>query len=136
MSHWRIDRIQCQRIRYVRGLYLLKTKCCLNEVHRYDFMLDTGASISVINPEVAKNLGVSKPIYHLPIMSLTGEKDKCPVFYVNMKVGGCEVSDLKVSVKTIDEGFKVPGIIGINFLNKFRTTFEFDNDTLVLRIKK
>jgi len=88
-----------------------------------------------MNPEIAKSLRVSNPIDRLHVIEFAGKTKKTyPIFSVNMKVGELEVPNLKVLVKDIDKGLKVPGVIGINFLNKYRTSFEFDNDTIVLRI--
>jgi len=56
-----------------------------------------------------------------------------PVVYLsNLQVGTQRVTDLEVLVVPLPGELRVDGILGVNFLERFRPTFEFDRSTLVL----
>jgi hypothetical protein len=48
-------------------------------------------------------------------------------------VGGIIVEGLEVLVVTFSPGLRIHGVIEVNFLARFRPTFEFDTATLILR---
>ena len=51
----------------------------------------------------------------------------------SLQVGGRRVTDLEVLVLSLPPDLRVDGLLGVNFLKRFRPTFEFDEATLVLR---
>lgn len=51
----------------------------------------------------------------------------------SLQVGSRRVTDLEVLVMSLPPDLRVDGLLGVNFLERFRPTFEFDETTLVLR---
>lgn len=51
----------------------------------------------------------------------------------SLRVGSRRVSDIEVLVLSLPPDLRVDGLLGVNFLGQFRTTFEFNRETLVLR---
>jgi predicted aspartyl protease len=57
-----------------------------------------------------------------------------PVVRLNsLQVGDKKVNNLEVLIVALPAALRVDGLLGVNFLEKFRVTFEFDQATLVLR---
>jgi predicted aspartyl protease len=50
-----------------------------------------------------------------------------------VQVGASLVTGLEASVHDLPAFFRADGLLGLNFLRRFRVTFEFDTRTLVLR---
>jgi predicted aspartyl protease len=51
----------------------------------------------------------------------------------SLQVGDKKVNNLEVLIVALPVALRVDGLLGVNFLDKFRVTFEFDQATLVLR---
>jgi len=44
-----------------------------------------------------------------------------------------DIEDLEVILLELPSQLKLNGLLGVNFLERFRATFDFDNQALVLR---
>ena len=51
----------------------------------------------------------------------------------SLQVGSQRVTNMEVLVLSLPYDLRVDGLLGVNFLEQFRPTFEFDQATLVLR---
>ncbi|MCL0098982.1 retroviral-like aspartic protease family protein [Dehalococcoidia bacterium] len=104
----------------------------------WDFKLlaDTGAAFMVITKDAANLLGID--LRHLERMEkvIVASKTigRAPVINIReVKVGGYQVNDLEALVLEFPPELRIDGLLGVNFLERFRPTFEFDIATLVLR---
>lgn len=102
----------------------------LNGQGPYDFLVDTGASSTVVSLELAKNLGL--PLEAIPEM--TGGGGRVSAFksaLESLVVGSAKREALRVAVSDFLEplsqtiGTKLHGIVGYNFLREFRVTFDY-----------
>ncbi|MBI1729075.1 aspartyl protease family protein [Candidatus Acetothermia bacterium] len=103
----------------------------------YQFALDTGASTTVISPELAQNLSIKST--SAAAMTGGGGKVQAAIGRVeSLAVGGAKVEDLPVMVADFlvmlsqATGSKLDGIIGYNFLKEFRVTLDYPNERVCL----
>lgn len=113
-----------------------------NKNKKYNFILDTGASNSVINAEVLKHLEYTKIEGNSQLWGMEGnvqyvEYVKMPLYYWGVEFEEeFQVVNMEESFNKIKEGFgvKVSGILGSSFFNKYDYILDFDN--LVVYTKK
>ena len=108
----------------------------LNQKEYVTLLLDTGASITMITPDVAELLGIS-PKKDAPkgTITLIGEKTiEAPfVSLLKIKVGDAVVNNLMVGVYSVFPNAPlVDGILGTDFLRHFTVTV--DHHTRQLRL--
>lgn len=129
MSRRRGDRIQGERKQGV-----LIVPCLLNEVCRCRFLVDTGAAFTVISRRAVTEM---KPditrVRQIRIVS-AHRPDYAPIIRIDtFQVGSRMTRGLEAMVIPLPSELRVDGLIGVNFLEKFRVTFEFDQATMILR---
>lgn len=102
----------------------------------FAFTLDTGATITLVSPEVAQASG-------LPVVGkgeATGAGGKFPVTLARaneVSVGNAVARDLPVGIFDVSPlggvmGTKIDGILGHNFLQLFRVTIDYRSSRLRL----
>jgi predicted aspartyl protease len=101
----------------------------------YIFAVDTGASTTVVSSELAQLLGIKSA----SIPQLTGAGGTADVsagVVSQLSVGGVRAENLEVVVVDFLPALsqavstKLDGIVGYNFLKKFRVTIDYPNETL------
>jgi clan AA aspartic protease (TIGR02281 family) len=131
MRRRRGDRVQGRRA--YGGVLVIP--CQLNDVYRYWFLADTGTALTMLSRQVAEEMGLdlTRPGRHERIASVH-QVAQAPVLHIDsLQVGSRRVTDLEVLVISLPPDLRVDGLLGVNFLERFRPTFEFDETTLVLR---
>lgn len=110
-------------------------RCKLNHNYHGRFIVDTGAAITSITPQVAENLGLdlNHPTGRQEITSVHKTVQVPIVTLDTFQIGGQSVDTLEVTVFPLSANLRVDGLLGVNFLQRFRVTFEFDQTILVLR---
>jgi predicted aspartyl protease len=99
-------------------------------------MVDSGAAYCCITPEMARLLGydLQRPMARRSIASIQGVDVEVPSFRLqSLQVEGIIVQALEVLVITFSPRLRIDGVLGVNFLERFRSTFDFDTATLILR---
>ena len=100
-----------------------------------NFIVDTGASVSVISDQVAKNEGIS-PFANeekLSVIGSAGITENVPTFQLPRVTFGShsrtDITAVALDLDIINEasGFQQSGILGGNFLKNYRLTFDFKN---------
>ena len=131
MTTRRGDRI---RGRTAHGGVLL-VPCLLNDAYRYWFLVDTGTALTMVSMEVAEEMAIdlNHPIRFTPIVSVHKMAQAPVVRLDKLQVGGRSVLGIEVLVISLPSELRLDGLLGVNFLSKFRPTFEFDQNSLVLR---
>ena len=109
---------------------VLLVSASVNGEGPFDFLFDTGASMTVLATSVASELGIETTeggrgvSGHGDIEVALGRID-------SLSVGGATVEDLQVGVTAMYDqlgasiGQRLAGSIGFDFLSKFRLTFDF-----------
>lgn len=131
----RADRISGRREH--GGLLIVPVVC--NEIGIVAFLVDTGASLTTISNRVARRLAIDldSPLRLQPIACPGPLTLSAPIVRMrSLRIGGLEVADLEVAVVAFPENLRFDGLLGVNVLQRFRPTLEFDTATLVLRTRE
>jgi predicted aspartyl protease/thioredoxin-like negative regulator of GroEL len=104
-----------------------------------NFIVDTGASISVISDRVARIEPVSRYVRDgkLRVIGAAGITDDMPTFTLPRVTFGKnsrrDIAAVALDLDLINEasGFEQAGILGGNFLKNYRLTFDFKNSKVV-----
>lgn len=100
----------------------------------YTFILDTGASLSLISPDLAREHGI-KPGERAPVPN---QPDARFGFIPSIELGDESVEDLRIVIADLLDpisralGEDLHGIIGYNFICKFRVVLDYPNLDLKL----
>ena len=124
---------RADRLPFVAGQRLLGVRATLNELADVILLADTGAQRSVISPKVAQRLGLDRPL-RLETLVGVGQSPPVPVVRLDrLRVGVSIVLGLHVSIYDLHPLLGADGLLGLDFLRRFRVTFDFDNGVLILR---
>jgi predicted aspartyl protease len=104
-----------------------------------NFIVDTGASISVISHEVASSTEISRFVREekMRVIGAAGVTDNVPTFLLPRLSFGKNtresVTAIALDLNIINEasGFRQAGILGGNFLKNYRLTFDFENSKVI-----
>ena len=117
------------------GLLIVPVK--LNGTRLY-FMVDSGATYCSINQKLLDKIIAEPTDIKLSIAPIGKERLSVATLRIDtFAVGGTIQKNMLVSIVDFPEGFQLDGILGMNFMGKYRITIETDTATLILReIKK
>ena len=104
-----------------------------------NFIVDTGASVSVISDDIAETKEISRFIKaeKLRVIGAAGITDAVPTFLLPRITFGTHsrrsINAIALDLDLINEsaGFEQAGILGGNFLKNYRLTFDFQNSKVV-----
>ncbi len=92
--------------------------------------------MTVISLRVADEIGVdtARPLRHQQIASVHRTEESAPVVFLeHLQVGPHSLTEVEALVLELPHSLRIDGLLGVNFMGRFRSTFEFDSATLVLR---
>jgi clan AA aspartic protease (TIGR02281 family) len=104
----------------------------VNDTRTARFLVDTGASVCLISPELARALGV-RPGPDTPwveLRGLTGRSQGPMIRIASLRVGDVEAENVRA---VIHDAPGVDGILGNTFLARFTFTLDPDRRVLALR---
>ncbi len=109
----------------------------LNGREQVNFIVDTGASYTVISRSTARKLGIKlrKKGPKVRLQTANGMIDAPLVSLESVEVGGMRVTDLKAAVHDFSKDRAVSGLLGLNFLSHFRLDIDTQKGILVLEKK-
>jgi predicted aspartyl protease len=116
---------------------LILVPASVNESAPYEFILDTGAGISLLTPELAAREGVVA-IETKEGMGAGGKVTISLGFVESLAIGQSRIENVQIAIT--DElrkvgaviGAQVEGNIGYNYLKSFRLTIDYQKQTLQL----
>ena len=96
-------------------------------------LFDPGAAYSAIIPSVAALLGL-RPVGNVSILQGALSDADCPLYMLDsFQLGFIRLTNVKVAAMTFSEKAGFHGLIGMDFLRRYRFTLEPDTATLILR---
>jgi aspartyl protease family protein len=115
----------------VRGIWIVPVR--VNGAHPGRFMVDTGASVTIVSPALARAAGVApgSAADAVELHTLGGRTVGTAVTLASIRVGDAEVRNAAAVVH--DPGAGVDGILGNSFLGRYRVTLDADQRLLRLR---
>jgi predicted aspartyl protease len=104
-----------------------------------NFIVDTGASVSVISGAVARDQGISGHVTteKMRVIGSAGITNDVPSFLLPRVSFGShsqqKITAIALDLDLINEasGFEQAGILGGNFLKNYRLTFDFKNSKVI-----
>jgi predicted aspartyl protease len=124
---------RADRVPFLPGRRLITIPAILNE--RFDAFLiaDSGAQRSVLSQRVAQRLNLGPPLRAQALVGI-GRSPPVPVVRLDrLRVGASTVRSLEVFVYDLPLLLATDGLLGLDFLRRFRVTFDFDSGVLILR---
>jgi predicted aspartyl protease len=114
---------------------VLLVPCLLHAAYRYWFLADTGAARTLITPDVALelDLDIRSPVRQVRIASVHQVVSAPVVRLASVQIGAQHVTNVEALVLPLPAELRVDGLLGVNVLEHFRTTFDFPQATIVLR---
>ncbi len=116
---------------------LILLQAVVNDEGPFQFILDTGASRTVVTPELVGRLKI--PVDQgISGTAMGGKLDTLPATMNSLALGGIIIRDLPVVVGTFVDvistatGAKLDGIIGNNLLRRYRVTIDCPAHKLIL----
>jgi clan AA aspartic protease (TIGR02281 family) len=111
-------------VNLLRRYELLLSEVVLNNRIRSYFIVDTGASFTLINTQIAKELGlnISETTPFIPIYTASQLIFTPLVTLKSIRVGGAEVENVDVLIHNLPSN--AAGLLGNSFLNKFRVVLD------------
>lgn len=102
----------------------------------FEFALDTGASLTVVSAELARNLGVAAGEAKAG-MGAGGTVQVSISKVDSVRIGSAELPNLQVAIADLNAlslaaGLKLDGIIGFNLLKGFQVTIDYPRGLLRL----
>ena len=109
----------------------------LNEKATAKFVVDTGASYTMISQATAKELEIDleKKLPTIPFQTANGIIQAPLVNLSSIDVGGLQVKDLTAAVHDVFPDASISGLLGLNFLSNFRMDIDTQNGVLHLEKK-
>jgi len=125
------------RFRLLRSGHLVIVKAWINETGPFNFILDTGASLTIISPEVAKQAGIQSQGQKATAIGAKGKIAARVVRLKSLRIGCVETRNLAVAVMNLITlsgpiNLSLGGIIGYNLLRRYRLTLDYRTRTLSL----
>lgn len=108
----------------------------LNEKAERKFVVDTGASYTMISQATAKELDIDleKKLPTIPFQTANGIIQAPLITLSSIDVGGLQVRDLTAAVHDVFPDPGISGLLGLNFLSNFR--MDIDTKGGVLHLEK
>ena len=117
------------------GGYLMVASVSINDRGPFDFLIDTGTNTTLIDPDLAKELGLT-PKDSLQLASLASATNVPRYYLQTFRVGPASVSNQEAlgvplpQITALDR--KIRGVLGMNFLLHFSFRLNYDRRTLEL----
>lgn len=98
------------------------------------FIVDTGASLVVVTPEVAQRAGLTVDQENkVHLQTVNGAIDAPKTLLDNLQVA--QLSQVNVAAVVQDTGFSDIGLLGMSFLNAYQMTIDHVRHELILEMK-
>jgi clan AA aspartic protease (TIGR02281 family) len=109
----------------------------VNEKALVNFVVDTGASYTMISQAIAKELDIDlqKKLPTLPFQTANGIIQAPLISLNSVDVGGMQVRNLTAAVHDAFPDSTISGLLGLNFLSEFRMDIDTKNGVLHLEKK-
>lgn len=99
------------------------------------FVVDSGASLVVIPPAIAKQAGISTAGARTILLQTANGQVSAPVVRINeMKVNQLQRQSIDAAVQKVSEDGRI-GLLGMSFLNAYKITVDHDNSMLILEAR-
>ncbi|MBI3089064.1 MAG: retroviral-like aspartic protease family protein [Candidatus Tectomicrobia bacterium] len=106
----------------------------VNDRHPARFIIDTGATYTVISTEFARRLRQETPgePRRVILQTASGSIEAPLIQLASIRIRDAEVRQVPTAVHTINAGGNITGVLGLSFLSAFRVTIDHETGSLSL----
>ena len=106
----------------------------LNGRGGYKFLLDTGATNSILSSHVADQLGIPA-IRHVTLLTAGGNLPVTVHIVKTMQIGNVQITDMQIAVADAElfQKLHIDGIIGADYLKQFKVSIDYMHRTLSIK---
>ncbi len=107
----------------------------INDQITRPFILDTGASYTIISPQIADALFL-KPTSrqeNVTLQTANGQINAPLVILQSVRLGSLKTSNVTAAIHEFDETSTVYGLLGLSFLNRFQVTVDAEHRQIILK---
>jgi predicted aspartyl protease len=110
----------------------------VNGTGPYEFVLDTGATVTCLNQELATGLDLPKVRGVIGMGAGVGSQGRLELVSIDsLRVGHALVHDMQACVVDLEHlagvGLELDGLLGLNVLREFRVSIDFDRSIVILQ---
>lgn len=110
----------------------------INGAGPYDFVLDTGATLTCVDEGLATELSLPEPVGQIGMGAGVGSAGRLRLVTLDsLRVGGARAEDLPACAIDLGSaqqlGIDFDGLLGLNFLRSFRVVLDFQREILTLQ---
>ena len=125
------------QFRLSREVPLIIVRCVVNGRGPFNFAVDTGASVTVISPGVARQAGVALDGARAKATGADGHMEARMARLKSLEIGKTQAKNLQVAIMglaTLNRStrLKLGGIVGYNMLKRFRVTIDYAERKMIL----
>ncbi len=106
-----------------------------NKYERMNIAIDTGASVTTISTQIMEQLGYYTADKSDVIITASG-MEKVYKQNVNILIGDIDLTDIDVYVYDFPDELYTKAILGMNVIEKFNFSIDFDNNLLELSYRE
>ena len=108
-----------------------------DEIKRFDFMIDTGAAVTVIDQDVMRYIGYTPTdsIDNVYVQTASGIEPVLMYNIDNINALGQTRRDFRVISHKLPEKLDIDGLLGLNFFDKTTLTIELDLPEANIEVK-
>ena len=121
-------------VRMISG-YLMVVSVSVNDRGPFDFLVDTGTNTTLIDPQLAAELGLQAKD-KLKLASLASATDVPRYYFQTFRVGPASVSNQEALAMPLPQltalDRKIRGVLGMNFLLQFSFRLDYEHHTMEL----
>lgn len=104
----------------------------------FRFILDTGATLTCVDQQIAQRLELPEPRGMIGVGAGVGGSGRMRLVRVDsLRLGAARAQELTACAldlrHTGDVGLEIDGLLGLNFLREFRVTVDFEREILILQ---
>lgn len=112
---------------------LVVNNVLINNQAQANFILDSGATYTVISTALAAKLGISTAYAQkVTVMTANGQISAAKAVLDSVKVNGLTARNVEVTIFDIPTTQNTSGLLGLSFINKFKVTIDRKNGKLIL----
>ena len=99
-----------------------------------DFIIDTGATLMVLSPNMAKKAGihVDENTPHIVLQTANGLAQAPKVWLQQVSLGGWQQQHVQAAIQTISQQHDV-GLLGMSFLKAYRMSLDHAHHVMILK---
>jgi len=112
------------------GQYIVSA--IINDLEPVQLMLDTGASLTILSPEIINSLGIHEAQRSMRFSTANGEVNAPIVIVGKLDIQNYLARDLEVGVLPSFPLGSIDGLLGMNFLSQFSFFIDQENNVLHL----